>query len=367
MLHEIDCNHVGALLGTRWMDTRKSVGVYVCNHPEHAEAVVTACVQCPHRQSLNPDVSRAVAASVKGAASVSTATASKPCSGCGKPSKQGKPAPPVQRIGADSPIVDRWGKRAGLEDAYMGGHVFLTLGGPSLNLIDWSWLTSHRGVITFGVNNVGAYKRTNMWTMGDKISKFSDAIWQDPAILKFVPYPKLNKHVRTKDPTGFRLLPETCRDMPGVIGILRNSTFDPDTWLFENTINWGNGKDGASKNGLPRVLSTFIQAVRLCYLLGFRHVYLLGCDFTMANDYMYSFPQDRHGGAVGGNNNSYVKITKLFELLQPRFLEARFHVFNANPASALKVFPTLSLEEAVAEAIRAVPQEPDLAGWYEQE
>ena len=363
MSHEVDCQHAGTRIGTRWIDPETPVGVYGCVHPQHREAVLGVCDACPDRLSMN--------GSRPATLSAPSTAVDNGCRGCGgrkRRRSRGRqqavlPAEPKRSSGVPA-VVDRWEKPAGMEDMHLGGHVFLTCSGPSLNDIDWGRL-QEPGVITMGVNNVAAHRRTNLWTMGDSVRKFHDSIWWDPAITKFVPYPKLKNHIRTKQADGtFMYLGETCREMPGVMGIRRNSAFDPDAWLWEDYVNWGNGKKAAEGNGYPRVLSTFIQAVRLCFYLGFRHVYLLGCDFTMGDKYVYAFDQDKHAGAVGSNNGSYVKIGKMFEMLQPRFLEAKFHVFNCNPNSALKVFPTLSLDESLAEAKKNIPAQVDLSNWY---
>lgn len=262
-------------------------------------------------------------------------------------------------------VVDRFGNPAGIENICLGGHVFLILGGPSFAGLNHS-LLSRRGVITFGINNVGAVVRPNFWTYGDTSGKFHDAIWTDPYVMKFCPEPKLNDRLRTKLPNGeFRWTDRTPRDCPNVYGIFRNSVLDPENWLWENTINWGNGKEGEQKNGLPRTLSTMFQAVRLCYYLGFRQVYLLGCDFTMSSSYGYSFQESRSEGAVRGNNNAYVQMQTLWSALRPHFDRAGFRVLNVNPKSGLTAFDYIKFEDAIEWACHSVPKVIDTDGWYE--
>jgi hypothetical protein len=262
-------------------------------------------------------------------------------------------------------VVTRFGGDAGLQDLYLGGQVFLVLSGPSLNDLDLS-LLGRRGIVTMGVNNVSAHVRTTLWTAGDKVTKFHDAIFGDPGIIKFVPQPRLGTPIRTRTEDG-RLVDSTLtpQDFAGVFGLRRNNTFNPKTWLWEDTVNWGNGKKEAARNGFPHVNNTMVQALRLCHYLGFRTVYLLGCDFTMAPRFRYAFSERRSQGAVDGNNRSYGGLARLFELLRPEFDEAGYTVVNCNENSNLTVFDYLPFDAAVAAACTGIEQEPDTVGWYE--
>lgn len=273
--------------------------------------------------------------------------------------------PRAERIGdAASAIVDRFGRPAAIENLFLGGHVFLVLGGPSLRELDLSPLHD-RGVVSFAVNNVAAWLRPTIWTYGDTTGKFHDVIWHDPGIMKLVPLPKLDNPIRTKRPDGrFELTGVVPRGLPNVFGVKRNSTFDPPTWLTENTINWGNGKKAAAKNGHTRVLSTMLQAVRLCYYLGFRYVYLLGADFRMNPGRLYAFDESKHDGAVRSNNNAYLQLETLFRLLRPRFDAAGFRVFNCNARSGLTAFDHLPYNAALEAARSAMPAAIDTVGWY---
>ncbi len=267
--------------------------------------------------------------------------------------------------GGPQPVQNRFGGDAGVENLYMGGQVFLLLGGPSLNGLDLG-LLSRRGMVTMAVNNVAAWVRPDLWTCGDPVGKFHDAIWRDGGIVKFAPQPRLGNPLRARGPDGklapLELTPQEC---PGVYALRRNCDFDPGAWLWEPTVNWGNGKKEAAENGRPRVLSTMLQALRLCYYLGFRTVYLLGCDFTMGANYRYAFPERRSQGAVDGNNDSYVALAKLLGMLRPEFDRAGFAVLNCFPGSGLRVFDHLPFEKAVDLACDSIEQRPNTVGWYE--
>ena len=259
------------------------------------------------------------------------------------------------------------GRSAPLEDLYHGGHVFLLLGGPSLRNLDLAKL-HQPGMVTFGINNVAAYFRTHLWTFGDKPAKFHDAIWSDPGILKFVPVPKLgkgrNNGIRRKTASGFKDTGKFPRDYPGVFGLRRNSEFNFERWLWEDTINWGHSKKHGGQ--YPFRLNTMFQAVRLCYFLGFRTVYLLGADFNMTEEDGYAFPENRHEGAVRGNMNAYADLNWYFRRLRPWFENALFEVFNCNEASRLLAFDHMSFNDATqrARAKAGISESIDTRGWY---
>lgn len=265
---------------------------------------------------------------------------------------------------SEATICDRFGRSAGLENAWLGGHVFMVLAGPSLNTINRAKLHDP-GIVTFGVNNVAALTRPTFWTYGDTTKKFHEAIWRDPGIIKFAPAAKFDDPIWSKRGEAFEPAGLTPRDCPGVFGIQRNNDFRPEQWLFEPSVNWGNGEEAAKQNGLPVVISTMIQAVRLCYLLGFRHVYLLGCDFEMAPGRVYAFDETKTEGACKSNMRSYEKIAVLFGLLKPHFDAAGFRVWNCNPNSKLSVFPHIPFDAAYAQARAGLPESIDTRGWYD--
>lgn len=264
------------------------------------------------------------------------------------------------------PIVDCWGNSAMLEDMYLGGAVFLLCAGPSIRTLDLSKL-QQRGIVTFGFNNVATVVRTDLWTFGDKPEKFHDVIWKDPGVMKFVPAPKLKEsRLRRKvSKQVFENLGKSPRDMPNVFGIWRNSEFNIERWLWEDTINWGNSKK--HQNGMPYLLNTMFQAVRLCYYLGFRTVYLLGADFNMTEELGYAFDERRSAGAVRGNMGHYQKLNWYFSQLRPWFESAGFEVVNCNPQSHLRAFDNIGYDDAVSRALRLaeIPETIDAYGWYE--
>lgn len=239
------------------------------------------------------------------------------------------------------------GQPVDLLGLYKGGSVFLLLNGPSMKFVNTSLLKTP-GILTYGVNNGAHFTRPNFWSCVDNPSRFMQSIWADPAIQKFVPtshFPRPVWDHQLNTTSALRV-----SDFPNVLGIRRNERFSADKWLDETTINWGNhGSLGGGR-------SVMLVALKVCYLLGFKNVYLVGCDFTMTQQNGYFFEEQRTEKAVQNNLNSYRIMGEYFAALQPRFLEAGFNVFNTYPDSGLRAFPFIGFEEAVREATASITE-----------
>lgn len=220
---------------------------------------------------------------------------------------------------------------------YRGQTCFLALNGPSLNSLDLTKLKLP-GVVSFAVNNGGHTLTPNLWTCVDDPTRFMPEIWRNPNIMKFIPLSHFSKP--TWDPKLNREGPQVWQH-PNVIGFRRNERFIASQYLSEQTINWGNHSD------LGGGRSCMLSAVRIIHLLGFKKLYLLGCDFVMSETKKYFFDEERTTGAIKGNNSSYKLLIERFACLQEYFLNNDFHVFNCNKDSALTAFPFADFEEAI--------------------
>ncbi len=233
------------------------------------------------------------------------------------------------------------GMNADLLDLYAGQTLFMILNGGSLEGFDWSRLKKP-GICTFGVNNGAHLLRPTFWTSVDDPTRFLRSIWADPTITKFIPMSHFQKPIWDVERGTFS--ESRVKDFPNVYGYRRNEAFQPSQWLYEDTINWGNH----SKRGGGR--SVMLATLRIAFLLGFRRVCLLGCDFYMDDNNRYWFAEERSRNAISNNQNSYRLMMGFFEQLQQHFLAAGFHVVNCNPKSQLKVFPMADLDVELAAA-----------------
>lgn len=229
-----------------------------------------------------------------------------------------------------------------LADTYRGRCAFLICGGPSFADIPKEELR-RPGVLTMGLNNSVASHRPNLWCSVDSPDHWVRSVWLDPTIQKFVPIDHATKKVFNSD--NWTFMETRVGDCPNVVYYKRNEHFQAHQWLWEDCLNWGNHK----KHGGGR--SVLLPAVRILFLLGFRTVYLLGCDFDMSRDRTYHFDQARSKGAVRGNGDTYAKLNGWFTELRPLFEKEHFHVFNCNPQSKLRAFDHVPFADAIQDAM----------------
>lgn len=253
-----------------------------------------------------------------------------------------------------------------LRNLWRGCAAFYVCGGPSLRQLDLERLRD-RGVVSLGINNVAAYAPVRAFTCSDPPEKFHHGIWLDPAILKFVPIPKLSKRIRAKvSETDWRPTAYRVEDCPSVFGYSRATEYVAADFLTTPHASWGQGKHGLAKHGGEKILFTFFLGLRLLHYLGVRRIYLLGVDFQMTEQDGYAFAEQRHEGAVRGNNNHYRIAKGMCDELAPVFAAAGLEVYNSNPESALTTWPYVSYEDALADCRGALPADGilDTHGWY---
>lgn len=286
-----------------------------------------------------------------------------------------------QKRAADKPLTDsppstpfrtKLGHPLDLHHVGNGGVCFIVLSGPSILSLDLS-LLRQRGCYTLGINNSPAVFRPNFWTYVDRPQYFHSSIWRDPGIVKSVPIQHMRRYgLRSKHPArgfepltnadGSTMFPQNC---PNVIGHVRNAYFEPERWLGEPSINWGNSLRSHRNNKQSHCLNVMFCVLKHAYSLGFRFVYLLGADFHMRPEQPYAFAQAKDAGKSGSCNRGFEQMNGMLAQLKPVFDEAEFFVFNCNPESGLLCFPHVSYRDAIKHATHDVPQDPlDTAGWY---
>ncbi|MEO0715395.1 MAG: hypothetical protein AAFY58_00240 [Planctomycetota bacterium] len=247
---------------------------------------------------------------------------------------------------------------------YKGRSAFLVLSGPSLNDLDLSQL-DRRGIVTMGVNNSWIVHRPTLWTCVDDPGRFIDTGWKDPGVLKFVPVCHWGRKLRIKAKNGsLRDSSFRVAQMPSVLFFRRSNHFDHERFLAGDTVPWGNDPKSTDSLGIKGKRSVMLAALRLLHHLGFRTVYLVGCDFKMAADRKYAFDETREAAAIRHNNVLYDSLSRRFEALRPHFEKHRFRVVNCSPGSELGVFERMSFEDAIAEAGKECSKPVNTQGWY---
>jgi len=263
------------------------------------------------------------------------------------------------------------GQELKINNFYRDGHCFLLVNGPNLLDYDLDQL-SRPGIMTLGVNNGPSVFRPDLYVMADDNSSFIRSIWLDPKITKFVPSGKKNKKLYHNDKREW--MKTKVKDCPSMVYYERNYKFVPDEFLGADSINWGckahicacgyeapSGKRPKDKTcpscGEKRFgyYNIIYLAIGLCHALGFRHVYLLGADFSMSKDHTYAFDQKRHSGSIKNNNAQYIEANRRFDTLRPIFEKKGFHVYNCYKESGLKSFDYKPFDECIKAAAGALP------------
>jgi len=281
---------------------------------------------------------------------------------------------PLNKFLQPSPIFfTQDGHNLWLGDLYKGYSCFLILGGPSFGeLLKQKWqfnndevsteyLLDYPGHCTMAVNNSVKTYRPNLWVSVDNPQRFIKSIFLDPKIQKIIPICHTNK--KLFDNEKWEVMDLTPSECPNVIYYRRNSCFNAEQYLFEDTVNWGSNKnEGGSR-------SVMLAAIRILFQLGFRKVYLLGCDLDMDENKKYHFDQDRSKASINGNNATYELLKQRFEELQPIFLENNFLIYNCNKESKLKVFPYKSFIDCILDSTQNIPniKTERTAGLYDRQ
>ncbi len=270
----------------------------------------------------------------------------------------------------DDPLAmfDRFNQPIGhaLRGMWQDCAAFYVCGGPSLKQHDLSFL-KERGIVSLGINNVSGFAPVRAMTFSDPASKFTHNVFFDPALIKFVPRPKLSERIRAKVDGKFQWTAYEVRHCPMVFAYERDGIWDEQKFLTREKATWGVSKKHKENEGKPTILFSFFLGLRLLHYLGVKRVYLLGVDFKMDAQHHYAFDQYRHDGAIGSNNNSYRVATAMLQKLRPHLEAGGLEVFQTNPQSALRVFDYVPLETAIEDCRGLVQREPyDLAQFYEK-
>lgn len=225
-----------------------------------------------------------------------------------------------------------------LRDIYQGASMFLLGGGPSLRN-EPLHLLEYPGCLVMAMNNAASLFRPHLWVSVDPPENFLLSIWQDPAIMKFMPVSRMKAF--PYDSELERNHVRRVQRMPNVWGFKSNLSFNAAKYLTEPSVNFGESEQGEGGR------SVMLAAIKLAYYMGIRRIYLAGVDFHMTPEDTYAFPQSKDAAACRANNGTYAKLIRRFIALKPYFQKSGLEVFMCNTQSKLDVFPLLPLDHAV--------------------
>ena len=241
-----------------------------------------------------------------------------------------------------------------LEGMYKGVGIFVLCGGPSLAREELQ-LLRRKGIVTASVNNamVEFDWNTNIWITCDDQNRFSDTIWQDPNVMKFAKIKYLARYLKGNGPTGTYDKQIMPKDLANSWGYNHCAGWDENTFLTQDLPTWGTSRPDQDPEG-SRHKSVMLIMIRLLFWLGFRRIYLLGCDWKMSQNNPYTFKETISPKSVRGNNELFRWLSNRFKDLVPHFKEHGLYITNCTTGGKLDVFPRMTLEAAVKEELSRI-------------
>jgi hypothetical protein len=255
------------------------------------------------------------------------------------------------------------GTNVDLFNWYNGDTVYIIARGPSigkhLENKEIKNLLLNPAICKFGMNTSPEIvdNNVNLWAGVDKLTKFSSSIYKNPNITKFIPLNRYNmlsdgskdvdkrKSIAYKDSKNVHVC--HCPNTVGVQSFLMEQ--HPKTKLSFGQAYLGS--TAALYGYYKGMKSVFLFTLKLCILLGFKRVIMLGVDFTMdqKTPYYKNTSQDYPKFHVDHNN-------KLYGTLAPMIKEIHKHLesgdcgyttklLTATPIASMPFIEVINLKE----------------------
>ena len=166
--------------------------------------------------------------------------------------------------------------RLPLEDTYSGPTrtgCWIIGGGPALSALPIERIAASP-LPKFSINLAGhGLLRPTFWTAYDPTGRFQRSTYLDPSITKFVPRGRAMDVV--PGTTG-----KVC-DSPNTLFFDRDQTVGFHNFLYR-PVPCVASNSASTRVGVTDWQDTLIQAIHIAYSLGFRTLYLAGCDMHIA-------------------------------------------------------------------------------------
>jgi hypothetical protein len=267
-----------------------------------------------------------------------------------------------------SPVFLRYNNQPiNLFNLYRGETVLLIGRGPSLGKHleneKVRKLMMHPAITRFTMNDGADVLDNNvhLWCCADSPTKFNPSIMRNPNIMKFLPLHRF--HYLRRDVTDnnqSKLLIQNkskdqipfCANTIGVESFLivedKRINF-AEAYLASSAVLFGEYKSHKS---------VFLLALKICLLLGFSRIILLGVDFKMTLNNPY-YKMDNGGYNkfhVDHNNTLYQFLSKrlsgIYDLLVNNKSDYQTNIFTATPIDAMSFIPSINLEEELVKIVK---------------
>lgn len=214
--------------------------------------------------------------------------------------------------------------------------IFLLLTGPSLNNHDLSLL---QNIWTFSIKSIPiTHLVTTFWCGVESILKIPCEIWLNPTIYKFTTEEFFGK-VFYKEKDRYLISKQQ-----NIYWFKLRTEYSPQTFFNETWVDWGlekniiPGEMKKDEDGYYGRRSIMMAVIKIIWWLGFKRIYLLGCDFRMNQSQPYAYKREKSNIAVHENNELYKALNARFKRLKIPLLEQGIEIYNCNPSSKLEAF-----------------------------
>lgn len=191
------------------------------------------------------------------------------------------------------------------------------------------------GIPVMAINDYPANgPKPEYWCTGDPCNYFGERIWTDPDVMKFSPF-DFRMSERPREDAYAPRFDATAAPNIHFFHHVNNET-EYESWLHTPWIAWGSTIHGPNvpkqfySKGAAR--SSMLIGLRLLWHLGYREVYLLGCDCTP-----HAHPAPEYWNT----------IFYLLDQIKPTFQRFGFNVYQTNVHSHLRSFEFRDIEEAL--------------------
>jgi len=252
---------------------------------------------------------------------------------------------------------------------YNGDTVYIIARGPSIGKFledkQIHKMLLHPAIVKFGMNSSPDIldNQVNLWAAVDKVSKFDKSIMKNPNIMKFIPMNRFqyafygNKNTETHKTVAYKedFHKYSCL-CPNTVGV--------QSFLLEQHPK-GQMSFGSAYLGSTAILygyykgikSVFLFTLKLCILLGFKKVVLLGVDFNMnpQEPYYKKTAADFQKFHVDHNNNLYTTLSpivkEIYNTLESGESGYTTKIVTANPIESMPFIKTINLKEELTKEI----------------
>lgn len=260
------------------------------------------------------------------------------------------------------------GSNLNLFNLYNGETVYIVARGPSISTHledkETKDLLLHPSIVRYGMNTspeVVDYN-VNLWSGVDKMSKFQEQIFKNPNIMKFVP---MNRFQVMNDGSDSAQRGKSiayknkyvchCPNTVGVQSCLleqqpKGQMSFSSAYLGTTAALYGYHK------GMKSVL---LFTLKICILLGFKKIVLLGVDFNMnpAEPYYKNTAKDYQKNHIDHNNKLYSTLAPIikgiYKSLDSGESGYNTKIVTATPIESMSFIETINLKEELEKEIES--------------